>query len=139
MYPSSFATYLILPRLLTALQYGGASAAAILPLVLLLSKGAGDSDPEVVIKPIVALYKSPDRGTRMALLDSLGEYVDKLDQKVVVNDVWPNLQTGFSDTVAVIREATVKSIILLAPKVRSYSFPINLPEELIYRCLYFIA
>lgn len=53
----------------------------------------------------------------MALLDSLGEYVDRLDKKVVVNDVWPNLQTGFADTVAVIREATVKSIILLAPKV----------------------
>ena len=72
----------------------------------------------------------------MALLDSLGEYVDKLDQKVVVNDVWPNLQTGFSDTVAVIREATVKSIILLAPKVRYY---IHLHEELIYCCLYFVA
>ena len=58
----------------------------------------------------------------MALLDSLGEYVDKLDKKVVVNDVWPNFQTGFSDTVAIIREATVKSIILLAPKVSSYHF-----------------
>ena len=72
----------------------------------------------------------------MALLDSLGEYVDRLDKKVVVNDVWPNLQTGFSDTVAVIREATVKSIILLAPKV---GFFIHLLEELIYCCLYFVA
>jgi hypothetical protein len=27
----------------------------------------------------------------MALLDSLSEYADKLDKKVVVDKVWPNL------------------------------------------------
>lgn len=81
----------------------------------------------------------------MALLDSLPEYADKLDTKSVTDKIWPNLvstfslastsrisdrlvmpllslgkkQTGFGDTVAVIREATVRSIIYIAPKVRS--------------------
>lgn len=53
----------------------------------------------------------------MALLDHLPEYVDKLDNKTVVDKIWPNLQTGFTDTVAAIREATVKAIGLLYSKV----------------------
>lgn len=73
----------------------------------------------------------------MALLDHLPEYADKLDKKTVVDKIWPNLvgimisvsdtcnhedcsqQTGFSDTVPVIREATVKAIILISDKVCS--------------------
>lgn len=53
----------------------------------------------------------------MALLDGLAEFADKLDKNVVVNKVWPHLQTGFTDTVAVIREATVRSIILISGKL----------------------
>lgn len=55
----------------------------------------------------------------MALLEHLEEYADKLDNKTVTDKIWPNLQTGFSDTVPVIREATVKSISLLYSKVFS--------------------
>lgn len=72
----------------------------------------------------------------MALLEHLPEFVDKLDQRTVVDKIWPHLvrisyaynllwcklffsqQTGFGDTVAVIREATVRSISLLSSKVR---------------------
>ena len=72
----------------------------------------------------------------MALLDNLSEYADRLDKKAVVDKVWPNLvrepsllcllcdadqddqQSGFTDTVPVIREATIRAIVLLSPKVR---------------------
>lgn len=71
----------------------------------------------------------------MALLDHLPEYIDKLDKKTVDSKVFPHIvcrsfrkalapgltvsqQTGFSDTVAIIREATVKAMSLIAPKVR---------------------
>lgn len=53
----------------------------------------------------------------MALLDALPEYADKLDNKAVADKIWPHLQTGFTDTVAVIREATVKSIGLVSSKL----------------------
>ncbi|KIK09338.1 hypothetical protein K443DRAFT_83149 [Laccaria amethystina LaAM-08-1] len=117
-FPPEFASYRILPSLLSALEFGGASAAAILPLVL---QFGGNISPEeysnVILTPLIKLYSSPDRGTRMALLEHLPEYVDKLDKKMVSEKIFPNLQTGFSDTVAVIREATIKSVILLAPKL----------------------
>ncbi|KAF8629253.1 hypothetical protein AX17_005832 [Amanita inopinata Kibby_2008] len=117
-FPPEFASYRVLPSLVSALEYGGASAATIIPLVL---EFGSNIPPEVysssILSPLAKLYSSPDRGTRMALLDNLPAYVDKLDKKTASDKVWPHLQTGFSDTVAVIREATTKSIIYLAPKL----------------------
>jgi len=134
-FPTEFAIHRVLPSLVSALEYGGASAATIVPLVLRIGRNVPDSEyADAILGPLVKLFASPDRGTRMALLDHLSEYADKLDKKTVDSKVFPHLvsfqsrsqlsfylslskQTGFSDTVAVIREATVKSIILLAPKV----------------------
>ncbi|KAL1942784.1 hypothetical protein VTO73DRAFT_5024 [Trametes versicolor] len=116
-FPTEFTSYRVLPALISALDFGGASAATILPLVLQFGKNVPPEDyPNVILTHLVKLYTSPDRGTRMALLDHLPEYADKLDKKTVVDKIWPNLQTGFTDTVALIREATVKSIILLSDK-----------------------
>ncbi|THV06735.1 ARM repeat-containing protein [Dendrothele bispora CBS 962.96] len=117
-FPTEFAVHRVLPSLVSALEYGGASAVTIVPLVLRIGKNVPDSEySDAILGPLVKLFASPDRGTRMALLDHLSEYADKLDKKTVDSKVFPHLQTGFSDSVAVIREATVKSIILLAPKL----------------------
>ncbi|KIK68879.1 hypothetical protein GYMLUDRAFT_153091 [Collybiopsis luxurians FD-317 M1] len=117
-FPAEFATDRVLPSLVNALEYGGASAATIIPLVLRLGKNVPDEKyGDAIISPLVNRFASPDRGTRLALLDLLPEYADKLDKKTVDSKIFPHLQTGFSDTVAVIREATVKSISLLAPKL----------------------
>ncbi|KAF9559894.1 ARM repeat-containing protein [Agrocybe pediades] len=116
-FPPEFASYRVLPSLLSALEFGGATAATILPLVLQFGANTSPEEyPKVILAPIIKLYASPDRGTRMALLEHLPQYVDKLDKKAVSEKIFPHLQLGFSDTVAVIREATVKSIISLAPK-----------------------
>ncbi|KAJ3749224.1 armadillo-type protein [Lentinula detonsa] len=121
-FPSEFATDRVLPSLVSALEYGGASAATIVPLVLRLGKNVSDDKYEnAIVAPVVKLFASPDRGIRMALLDHLPEYADKLDKKTVDGKIFPHLQTGFSDTVAVIREATVKSISLIAPKASPLS------------------
>ncbi|KAJ7128934.1 armadillo-type protein [Mycena crocata] len=115
-FPPEFASFRVLPSLVSALEFGGASAATILPLVLRFGKNVSPEDyPTVILGPLVKLFASPDRGTRMALLDHLPEYAEKLDKKTVESKIFPHLQTGFSDTVAVIREATVKSIILISP------------------------
>jgi hypothetical protein len=47
--------------------------------------------PNVILAPLVKLFASPDRGTRMALLDHLPEYADRLDKKTVSDKIWPNL------------------------------------------------
>ncbi|KAI0071715.1 hypothetical protein K474DRAFT_1775986 [Panus rudis PR-1116 ss-1] len=115
--PPEFASYRVLPALASALEFGGASAASIVPLIMLYGKNVPPQDySSVILVHLVKLYTSPDRGTRMALLESLPEYADKLDKKTVADKIWPNLQTGFADTVPVIREATVKSISILSDK-----------------------
>ncbi|KAG6829451.1 hypothetical protein H0H92_004511 [Tricholoma furcatifolium] len=117
-FPPEFTSNRVLPSLVNALEYGGASAPAILPLVLQFGSTMPPEDyPTLILTPLVKLYASPDRGTRMALLEYLPEYADKLDKKTVSDKIFPHLSTGFSDTVAVIREATTKSIILLTPKL----------------------
>ncbi|KAG8962609.1 hypothetical protein FRC03_003978 [Tulasnella sp. 419] len=117
-FPPEFANYKVLPSLLTSLEHGGASAAQLLPLVLQLGKNLPPNEyNNVVLTPLIKLFASPDRGTRMALLDHLPEYVEKLDNRTVTDKIWPHIQTGFGDTVAVIREATIRSIILISPKL----------------------
>jgi SCY1-like protein 1 len=84
----------VLPSLVSALEHGGAStsAASILPLLLLLGKNLSSEEySTAVIGPVVSLFASPDRGVRMALLDSLDEFKDKLDKKTVTEKVWPHL------------------------------------------------
>ena len=63
------------------------------------------------------LFAKPDRAIRMALIDGLSEYIDKVDEKTVTEKVWPYLQTGFSDTVPIVREATVRSIVHIHTKL----------------------
>lgn len=129
----------MLPALVAALEFGGSQAASILPLILQLGTDMPPDDyPTLVIAPVVKLFASADRGTRMALLERLPDFADRLDQKIVTDKIWPHLvclfsivtgaaiqefitissqRTGFDDTVAVIREATVRSVSLLSTKV----------------------
>lgn len=91
-FPPEFASHRVLPSLISALDFGGASAAVILPLVLQLGANVSPVDySSVVLVPLMKLYASPDRGTRMALLEHLPEYADRLDKKGVVDKIWPHL------------------------------------------------
>ncbi|KAK8853130.1 hypothetical protein IAR55_003831 [Kwoniella newhampshirensis] len=116
--PPPFTIHRVLPSLLHSLSLPTAPSSAMLPLVLELGKLVPPTEyPKIVLEPVIKLYSSPDRGTRMALLDGLGDYADKMDAKMVSEKVWPNLITGFADTVPVIREATVKAVFPLASKL----------------------
>ncbi|TFY50780.1 hypothetical protein EVG20_g11332 [Dentipellis fragilis] len=117
--PATFAASLVLPSLINALSIPANTsiASTILPLVVQLGVNVPTEEySATVLTPIVKLFASPDRGTRMALLDVLPEIAPRLDKKMVSDKIWPHLQTGFSDTVPVIREATVKSVGILSDK-----------------------
>lgn len=91
-FPPEFISHKVLPTLVNALEVGGASASAILPLVLQLGTVVPPADhQQLVIGPVIKLFASPDRGTRMALLDHLPEFAEKLDQRTVSDKIWPHL------------------------------------------------
>ncbi|KAG2063069.1 hypothetical protein BDR04DRAFT_1146361 [Suillus decipiens] len=91
-FPPEFISYQILPCLASALKFGGTSAATIVPLVLQFGKSVAPDDYGLVTAaPLVKLFVSADCGTRIALLDSLPDFAEKLDKKTVVDKIWPNL------------------------------------------------
>jgi SCY1-like protein 1 len=66
------------------------AAPSIIPLVIQLGTYASsDEYKNLVLEPVVKLFVNPDRGTRMALLDALPEFADKLDKQIVSEKIWP--------------------------------------------------
>lgn len=90
--PPPFLSHRVLPSLLHSLSLPTAPSSTLLPLVLSLGKLVDPKEyTKQVLEPVVKLYASPDRGTRMALLDGLVEYVDRMDARMVQEKVWPHL------------------------------------------------
>ena len=92
--PATFATRLVLPSLLGSLELPAMAhqASAIIPVAILLGKNVPPEDyNKIVLEPIIKLFASADRGTRMALLDALPEFAPKLDKKMVSDKIWPHL------------------------------------------------
>lgn len=68
------------------------SASSIIPLVIQLGTYVpSDEYKSLVLEPVVKLFANPDRGTRMALLDALPDFADRLDKQTVSEKVWPHL------------------------------------------------
>ena len=68
------------------------SAPSLIPLVIQLGTYvSSDEYRSLVLEPVVKLFANPDRGTRMALLDALPEFADKLDKQIVSEKIWPHI------------------------------------------------
>lgn len=137
--PAEFLKYKVLPSLVKSFElpqgatllfcmdihteFACVAGPQLLPLIIALSAELKAEEYQKLVLPaIIKGFASPDRAMRMALLEGLPNYIEKLDKRVVVDKIWPSLLTGFSDVVPVIREATVKATLQFAPKV---SFMIN--------------
>ncbi|CDS00810.1 hypothetical protein [Sporisorium scitamineum] len=122
-----FLMYKVLPALVAALAAvpppatipsASTQPSVLLPLVLRLGQPLPKEEWNAnVVPPLLKAFASPDRSTRMTLLENLSLYAERMDNRVVVDKLWPNLITGFNDSVPVIREATLKAILPLAPKL----------------------
>ena len=74
------------------------AGAAILGPVLKLGKGMSDEEYVRRIVPcVVKLFASNDRNARYKLLSQVETFVEHLDGKVVNEQVYPHLQSGFVD------------------------------------------
>jgi SCY1-like protein 1 len=68
------------------------SAPSVIPLVIQLGTYVSPEEYKgLVLEPVVKLFVNPDRGTRMALLDALPEFADKLDKQTVSEKIWPHI------------------------------------------------
>ncbi|XP_071711478.1 uncharacterized protein [Rutidosis leptorrhynchoides] len=107
----------LLPLVASALEFGSAAAPALTPF---LKIGAWLSPEEFNVKvlpTLVKLFASNDRAIRVGLLQHIDQYGESFTAQVVDEQVYPHIATGFSDTSAFLRELTLKSMLVLAPKL----------------------
>jgi SCY1-like protein 1 len=78
------------------------SAPSTVPLVIQLGTYVPpDEYKSLVLEPVIKLFANPDRGTRMAILEVLPEFADKLDKQIVSEKIWPHLVSIVTSTTAI--------------------------------------
>ncbi|KAK9671778.1 hypothetical protein RND81_12G054500 [Saponaria officinalis] len=107
----------ILPLLASALEFGSGAAPALTALMKMGSWLPPEEFRVKVLPTIVKLFSSNDRAIRVALLQHIDQYGESLSAQIVDEQVYPHVATGFSDTSAFLRELTLKSMLILAPKL----------------------
>ncbi|KAI9806207.1 MAG: hypothetical protein M1825_006322 [Sarcosagium campestre] len=116
-FPEEFFKMKVLPELLKSLEFGGGGAKVFGAVMKIAAKLSDDEFSNRITPVIVRLFASPDRATRVYLLDSLPIVIDRLPQKIVNDKIFPQLVSGFTDVAPVIREQTVKSVLTIVPKL----------------------
>ncbi|GAU43450.1 hypothetical protein TSUD_140870 [Trifolium subterraneum] len=107
----------LLPLLASALEFGSAAAPALTALLKMGSWLSAEEFRTKVLPTIIKLFASNDRAVRVSLLQHIDQYGESLSAQAVDEQVYPHVATGFSDTSAFLRELTLKSMLVLAPKV----------------------
>ncbi|XP_047053794.1 N-terminal kinase-like protein [Lolium rigidum] len=107
----------LLPVLQSALEFGSAAAPALTVLLKMGSWLPADQFSAKVLPTIVKLFASNDRAIRVSLLQHIEQFGESLAAQTVDEQVFPHVATGFSDTSSFLRELTLKSMLVLAPKL----------------------
>ncbi|PON37894.1 Coatomer beta subunit [Trema orientale] len=107
----------LLPLLASALEFGSAAAPALTALLKMGSWLSTEEFSAKVLPTVVKLFASNDRAIRVGLLQHIDQFGESLSAQVVDEQVYPHVATGFSDTSAFLRELTLKSMLVLAPKL----------------------
>ncbi|KAM7277384.1 hypothetical protein ACFE04_019250 [Oxalis oulophora] len=125
----------LLPLLASALEFGSAAAPALTALLKMGSWLPPEDFSVKVVPTVVKLFASNDRAIRVGLLQHIEQYGESLSAQVVDEQVYPHVASGFSDTSAFLRELTLKSMLVLAPKSSLISFPCELVLQLSQRTM----
>ncbi|KAG0307769.1 hypothetical protein BGZ98_009841 [Dissophora globulifera] len=116
-FPKEFCKYKVLPELTHALEYGSGGAKVLAPIVK-IGANLDEQEYEAIIgNVLVKMFASTDRTIRLSLLENLGGFIDRINKKVVNDKIFPSMALGFTDTAPIIREWTVKSVLLVIGKL----------------------
>ena len=116
-FPEEFFKVKVLPELLKSVEFGGGGPKSF-GLVMKIASKLSEDEYDIQITPvIIRLFTSPDRALRVCLLDNLPLMIDHLSQKLVTDKIFPQMVTGFGDLAPVVREQTVKAVLVVAPKL----------------------
>lgn len=130
IFPEDVAKYKILPKLILTYEYGDAGPNILIPLFK-LGRLLDEAEYQKTIVPCLCkLFGSPDRTTRVKLLERIDEFAPHLTQQVVNDKIFANLTSGFLDTNPAVRESTVKAMVSLAEKLNYNNLNVELMKYL---------
>jgi SCY1-like protein 1 len=115
--PKPAAQWKVLPALTNSLEYGGASAKALEPLLTIATVLSEDEMQAQVVPTVVKLFANTDRAMRIPLLNTLPQLMPHLTARTINESIFGHVSLGFADTSPVLRELTVKSVVPMAPKL----------------------
>uniref|UniRef100_A0A7E4VMP5 N-terminal kinase-like protein n=1 Tax=Panagrellus redivivus TaxID=6233 RepID=A0A7E4VMP5_PANRE len=130
MFPDDLAKYKILPKLIHTYEYGDAGAHILIPMFKLGRLLDEDEYQHRIVPCLVKLFSSPDRTTRVKLLEKIDDFAPHLKPNVVNEKIYSNLVTGFLDTNPAVRESTVKAMVPLAEKLNYHNLNVDLMKYL---------
>nr|POE85614.1 isoform 5 of n-terminal kinase-like protein [Quercus suber] len=116
-FPEDFFKVKVLPELLKAIEFGGGGPKSFSLVMRIASKLSEDEYDTQITPVVVRLFGSPDRALRVCLLDNLPLMIDHLSQKLVTDKIFPQMVTGFTDLAPIVREQTVKAVLVVVPKL----------------------
>ncbi|THD00061.1 hypothetical protein EYZ11_000513 [Aspergillus tanneri] len=116
-FPEDFFKMKVLPELLKSVEFGGGGPKVLSALLKIGGKLSPDEYNAKLTPVVVRLFGNPDRALRVCLLDNLPLMIDNLPQKVVNDKIFPQMTSGFTDVAPVVREQTVKAVLVLIVKL----------------------
>jgi SCY1-like protein 1 len=116
-FPEEFFRVKVLPELLKSVEFGGGGPKPFGIVMRIATKMDEDEYSSQITPVIIRLFSSPDRALRVCLLDNLPHMIDHLSQKVVSDKIFPQMVTGFGDLAPLVREQTVKAVLVVVTKL----------------------
>ncbi|VDM30604.1 unnamed protein product [Toxocara canis] len=111
-------------------EYGDAGSHILVPLFKLGRMLDEDEYQRRIVPCLCKLFSSPDRVTRVKLLEKIDEFAAHLTPQVVNEKIYGNIASGFLDTNPAVRESTVKAMVSLADKLNSHNLNTDLMKYL---------
>uniref|UniRef100_A0A0N5AYC8 N-terminal kinase-like protein n=1 Tax=Syphacia muris TaxID=451379 RepID=A0A0N5AYC8_9BILA len=130
IFPDDIAKCKILPKLIQTYEYGDAGAHILLPLFKLGKLLDEEEYQNRIVPCLCKLFSSPDRVTRVKLLEQVDEFAPHLTPQVVNERIYNNIASGFLDTSPAVRESTVKAMVSLADKLNYHNLNTDLMKYL---------
>lgn len=129
-FPEEFFKMKILPELIKSVEFGGGGPKAV-GVIMKIAAKLSNEDFEGKITPfVVRSFANPDRALRVCLLDNLPLMFDRLPQKIVNDKIFPQMITGFTDLAPVVREQSLKSVLVIITKLSDRTINGDLLKQL---------
>ncbi|CAK7225979.1 Nuclear aminoacylation-dependent tRNA export pathway component [Sporothrix eucalyptigena] len=116
-FPEDFFKMKVLPELLKSVEFGGGGPKAFGIVMKVGTKLSNDDFESRVTPVVIRLFANPDRAIRVCLLDNLPLMIDRFTQRIVNDKIFPQVVGGFTDLAPIVREQTLKSVLVFVPKL----------------------